>query len=420
MTDVEAMEKFRFCLNLARYLMAQNPQLAEYQLQLVKNTLALGDDVKKGNWVITHNIGNGAKSYIVVTNGQPLTTDTIPEWALNYPQKYVDTDVDANSKEILDLLQSIISQFEERHQPIITFLSDLVSGIACYYENDIVNIEEVIAIADLCDSVSSNSNTYSEVLFQEQQRLISKYDAMKISGTSAILPLCIIDFMRQFQNKQLSDGLLDTITTFIRNPQQNFLLNPEASIRTVHSLYHTADMIKNVAQKEYTFFAFYKNLYEALLFYRGALYLGTLLINHGVENNDLKHVVYMSEEMRVIIWLSIMPVYRNNTPDFLVPEDIFAWLGVIKDKKQQSPNICPPDPHWIHENYVSLCYPEIYKDIALEVFKVSRQVSTSTKKLKKYVSKLEEKKDVLADEVSVIDFLKRYINIITQEMGIEK
>lgn len=414
MTDIEAIEKSRFCLNLIRYLMAQNPRLAEYQLQLLKSTLALGDEVKKGNWIIAHNIGNGARSYIIVTNGQPMTTDNIPEWALSYPQKYVDADVNANPKEFLDLLKNVISQFDKRHQPITMFLSDLVSVIEHYYQDCTVNAEEAIIIADLCNSASTNSNAYSEILFQEKQKLISKYDGMKIPGDSAIIPLCIIDFLRQFQNKQLQENLPDTITTFIRNPQHNFLLNPEASARTVHTLYHTADLLKNAAQKEYTFFAFYKSLYEALLFYRSALYLGTLLIKHGIDDNELQHIVYMSEEMRVIIWLSIMPIYRSNTPDFLMPEDIFAWLGIITDKKQQSPDICPPNLYWIHNNYSSLCYPEIYKDIAVEVFKISRKISTSTKKLKKYACKLEEKKEELVDEVNIIDFLNRYIKIISK------
>ncbi len=414
MTDIEAMRKFRFCLNLIRYLMAQNPQFAEYQLQHLKNFLAMGDEVKKGNWVITDDVGNGARSYIVVTDGHPMTTDNIPKWALNYPRKYVTADTETNPKELLDMLQNIINQFEERYQPIITFLSDLVSVIKCYYGNDIIpNIEETIIIADLCNSASVGTNVYSEILFQEQQKLISKYDAMRISGDSAIMPLCIIDFLQHFQNKQLQENFLNTVTTFCRNPQQNFLLNPEASVRTVSSLYHTAAMIKDAAQQEYTLFAFYKDLYEALLFYRSALYLGNLLIQHGISSDDLQHIVYMSEEMRVIIWLSIMPVYRNNTPDFLMPEDIFAWLGVTKDKKQQSSDICPPDLYWIHNNYTSLCYPEIYKNIAIEVFKISRQITTSTKKLKKYICILEEKRDELHDEVHVIDFLKRYIKAIT-------
>lgn len=186
MTDIEAIEKFRFCLNLIRYLMAQNPRLAEYQLQLLKSTLALGDEVKKGNWIIAHNIGNGARSYIIVTNGQPMTTDNIPEWALSYPQKYVDADVNANPKEFLDLLKNVINQFGKRHQSITMFLSDLVSVIEYYYEDCTVNVEEAIIIADLRDSASTNSNTYSEILFQEKQKLISKYDGMKIPGDSRL------------------------------------------------------------------------------------------------------------------------------------------------------------------------------------------------------------------------------------------
>ncbi len=412
MTDIEAIEKYRFCLNLARYIMAQNPQLAEYQLQLLKNTLALGDEVKKGNWIISHNIDNHVKSYIIVTDGQPMTTDTIPEWALNYPQKHVSADPDANPRELLDLLHSIINQFDERHQPITNFLSNLVSSIDCYYESFMINMEEAIIISDLCSSASANSYTYTEILLHEQRQLVSKYDAMEIPGDAAIVPLCIMDFLRHFQNKQLEEDFSNTLATFIRNPQQNFLLNPEASTRTVQSLYHTADAIKNAAQKEFTFFIFYKDLYEALLFYRSALYLGALLIDHGIVNSDLQHIVYMAEEMRVIICLSIMPVYRNNTPDFLLPADIFAWLGVITDKKLQ--NVCLPSPYWIHWNYTSLCYPEIYKDIALETFKISRQMTTSTKKLKKYICKLEEKEADLADESQVIDFLKRYLKNIEQ------
>lgn len=398
--------------------MTQNPKYAEYQLQMLKSSLALGDEVKKGNWVIAHDTGNSVKSYIVVTDGHPMTTDNIPEWALNYPQKYVAVDAESNPREFFDMLQNILNQFEEKHQPIIAFLSDIVSVIECYYKNDIMNdIEETIIISDLCNSASIGSGTYSEILFQEQQKLISKYDAMRITGDSAIMPLCIMEFLRCFQNKQLQEDFLNTLSTFCRNPQQNFLLNPEASVQTVCSLYHTAVIIKDAAQKEYSFFAFYKDLYEALLFYRSALYLGSHLIHHGIDSHDLQHIVYMSEEMRVIIWLAIMPVYRDNTPNFLMPEDIFAWLGVIKDKKQRSPDICSPNLYRIHNNYTSLCYPEIYKNIAIEVFKLSRQLTKNTKKLEKFIRTLEEKRNELADEVHVIDFLKRYIIDINIRSG---
>lgn len=47
MTDIDDLKKCRFCLNLGRYLMAHNPQLAEYQLHMLKKTLNLGDEVKK-------------------------------------------------------------------------------------------------------------------------------------------------------------------------------------------------------------------------------------------------------------------------------------------------------------------------------------------------------------------------------------
>lgn len=88
----------------------------------------------------------------------------------------------------------------------------------------------------------------------------------------------------------------NTVTTFINHPEQNFLLNQVAAVRTAQSLYHTANTLKDAAQNEYTFFLFYKD----------------------------------------IILTFILPICRNKTPDFLMPEDIFTWLGVIKDKKLQN------------------------------------------------------------------------------------
>lgn len=408
MTDIDDLKKYRFCLNLGRYLMAHNPQLAEYQLHMLKKTLNLGDEVKKGNWIITNDFGGG-KQYIIVKDGQPLSTDSIPEWATNYPRKYVVADADANLKECLMLLQNILDKFGEGYQPLKTYLSDYISTVAKYYENSMVSVAETVEIVDLCNSTLAYSGSYSDLLLQGQQKIISNYNAVKIPEDAAIMPLCITVFLRRFQNRQMERDLHNTITTFIKHPEQNFLLNQEAAVRTVQSLYHTANTLKDAAQNEYTFFLFYKDIYEALLFYRSALYMGTLLINHEIDNSDLRHIVYMSEEMRVIILASIMPICRNKRPDFLSPEDIFVWLGVIKDKKVQNSNLCLSDVHMIHEHYVSLCYPRLYRDVALEVYKTSRKITTSIKKLEKYIQCLEEKRELLIDEVYVIDYLRSYV-----------
>lgn len=413
MTNHEAIEKYVFSLNLARYLLAQNPPHAEFQMQMLKNSLLLGDEVKKGNWVIVHDFGENMESYIVVRDGQPMSTNVIPEWATDYPRKHVSCNPDANPIELLELLQNTLGQFEERYEPIVSFLSAPVSSAARYYNSLMVDLEEADAIAELCTSAESHSDVY-EILLQEQIKLISSYDTLNIPGDSVILPLCIIYFFRQFDNAQVKYNFQNTLNTFIRHPQHNFVRNPEASVLAVQSLYNTGDRLKNAAQKEYTFYRFYNTLYEALIFYRSALYMGTLLINNGITNESLKHIVYMSEEMRVIIWSSIMPITRNKTPDFLIPVDIFAWLGVISDKKQKNPNICSPSLYCIHDFYASLCYPAIYRDIALEVYKISRKMTVSTRKLEKCICQLEKEREKLTHEVHVIDFLKRYIHNIKE------
>lgn len=411
MTDLKAMETYRFCLNLVRSLMIHNPPFAEYQFQLLKNSLALDEDITKGNWIITHDHVDDTKSYIIVRDGQPLTTDCIPQWACDYPQKHVAADAAADPQEFLNLLRGLLPQFKEAYRPIYVFLSDLVSSAAHYYNNPMTSLAEAQAITDLYNLALRSADTYSNVLLQAQRNLVSSYDAMKIPGDAAIMPLCIITFLRQFQNKQLEENLPDTIATFVRFPQQNFLRNTQAAVLAAQSLYHIADALKESAQKQYTFFQFYNYLYEALLFYRSALYIGNLLISHGIIDNGLEHLVYMSEEMRVIIWLSILPVYRNKTPLFLMPENIFAWLGVLADIPPQ--NESAPTPHLIHNFYSSLCYPKIYRDLALEIFKISRKMTVHTRKLEKYIRQMEENQNELHDEIDVIDFLHRYVKDIT-------
>lgn len=99
------------------------------------------------------------------------------------------------------LLQNILDKFGEERQPLKTYLSDYISTVAKYYENSMIFVAETVAIADLCDSTLAYSGLYSDLLLQKQQRIISNYNAMKIPGDAVIMPLCIIVFLRQFQNR---------------------------------------------------------------------------------------------------------------------------------------------------------------------------------------------------------------------------
>lgn len=401
----------RFCLNLARFIMAEYPETAEDTIAAVKNSQGMAE-IKTGNWVVTLDYGNGIKNYIIVKEGNPCTTTSIPEWANDFRRKQIMIQQDRNSREVFHVLQAAVRKFDSDFQIGRDYFEEKLEIMEQCYDIP-AEAMEIAVLGKLCELAGRYS--FDEYGEQARNYIICKFSAMEIAGNVLLLPLCVVTFLQQYKNNQVTNHLSETVYQFVSNARANFLMNPEVSLRTVKELYRSGDVLKEAALDEYTMFFFHKYLYEALLYYRSAYYLGTLLANHGLHDEELDRIVYMCEEMRVMIELSICPIYRNGTPYFFIPENFFAWLGLVPQEKTDP--YMPLNRKQIHNMYVDLQYPKLYKDIALEIFKLSQDDAYGLDKLKRYLESMEERKEEFEKtlEGDVLGLLNSYVEFVEKK-----
>jgi len=367
---IDTLKKLSELFAIARYIMCESPKKAEIYMHIANNQKQIHKKLKelaKNSYVIKLKINEIEENELIIfNNGIACTVKIIPEWAVNFELVGINITFDINDNLLYKKINFLYSSFMEEYPGVFeSKIDSVLKNISIYYQKldiDINIITNAIMVQHIITSID-----YNDWVNKNIQKFLDDYLNFIIHSDTLQVPFTLLFFV-QISKRQKSLNLNDFedyVLTFSRDYN--------ASLQTAIYLQSIGDELKSKAQKQYTFQLFQKTLYEALLFYRCAYFLYDILNRCGCldDKERINSGLYMCEEMRVLINISLRPIQRNGIPNFNYSKEFFNWLsapflqdGTFYDKANKEQ---------IHDFYLRLYYPSILKNMALGCYDLLKE-----------------------------------------------
>lgn len=403
-------EIYSYC----RILMRETPSRAELDYVTASNCdiFAL-----KGNCIAKIVVdGRPEQEFIVAKNGVKKTIKVLSDKEKKQEIKYININA-KNSKRVYNILKEKCDNIMRIYGSEVYNkfrLDEIQNSIAFYYE-DCRHLFYNNIIMSALDTVPKPQYLRKDLISQWTTNCISKlasdYHKFKLSGNILTSPLTNILFLKYLCNNSSEKNVIEIYKYILNNyittniaPVIFKQLTKNEITSFISYLYDIATDLRNEAQKSSTYQLFQKKLYEALLFYHSVLFLDYYRSDNYIQLDEIKQYTYMSEEIRVLIDISIKPFYRDNIPDFTKSRVLFEALKFRGSNYSQYQSA---GKHALHELYQKLYIPNRIKQIGLSLLILNKPNEFNQNELNKLMILIKEieKETLLYEICGELDYL---------------